>query len=244
MRKYTLLTSVLLTAPFAAGNVLAQCVATQDCATLGYTETSCQNGGIKCPFGNYWACKNDGTTDCTYGTIYFSDGSCGEQLIKGKTAIGVVAYDENNEKWIIAMENAKTGLRWSEEYVDIPGITNYASEDTAITDFKSCENTEAMLARGEYNYYSAAAAKNYAPAGAENTKGKWCLPAAGILQMVTNHKTEIDEALSRAVGERLNTGFWSSTMRNSYYAYDWSFSQGVSVVSKQVTQPVRPIMKI
>ena len=35
----------------------AQCVATQDCATLGYTETSCSGGsGIKCPFGNKWAC--------------------------------------------------------------------------------------------------------------------------------------------------------------------------------------------
>ena len=35
----------------------AQCVATQDCATLGYTETSCNGGkGVKCPFGNSWAC--------------------------------------------------------------------------------------------------------------------------------------------------------------------------------------------
>ncbi len=35
----------------------AQCVATQDCATLGYTETSCSDGtGVKCPFGNKWAC--------------------------------------------------------------------------------------------------------------------------------------------------------------------------------------------
>ena len=35
----------------------AQCVPTQDCETLGYTETSCNGGrGIKCPFGNKWAC--------------------------------------------------------------------------------------------------------------------------------------------------------------------------------------------
>ena len=39
----------------------AQCVATQDCETLGYTETSCNGGkGVKCPFGNKWACiKSD-----------------------------------------------------------------------------------------------------------------------------------------------------------------------------------------
>ena len=37
--------------------ISAQCVATQDCATLGYTESSCSGGtGVKCPFGNKWAC--------------------------------------------------------------------------------------------------------------------------------------------------------------------------------------------
>ena len=42
----------------------AQCVATQDCATLGYTESSCSGGsGVKCPFGNKWACFK---TDAEY----------------------------------------------------------------------------------------------------------------------------------------------------------------------------------
>ena len=47
----------------------AQCVATQDCATLGYTETSCSDGtGVKCPFGNKWACFKSGTEFCNeYG---------------------------------------------------------------------------------------------------------------------------------------------------------------------------------
>ena len=46
----------------------AQCVATQDCETLGYTETSCNGGkGVKCPFGNKWAC----IMSCeNYGFIY------------------------------------------------------------------------------------------------------------------------------------------------------------------------------
>ncbi len=35
----------------------AQCVETTNCEALGYTETSCNGGkGIKCPFGNKWAC--------------------------------------------------------------------------------------------------------------------------------------------------------------------------------------------
>ena len=47
----------------------AQCVATQDCATLGYTETSCSGGsGVKCPFGNKWACfKSDSEVCQQYG---------------------------------------------------------------------------------------------------------------------------------------------------------------------------------
>ena len=43
----------------------AQCVATQDCATLGYTETSCNGGkGVKCPFGNKWACLGANEDEC------------------------------------------------------------------------------------------------------------------------------------------------------------------------------------
>ena len=47
----------------------AQCVATQDCATLGYTETSCSGGsGVKCPFGNKWVCfKTDAEVCNEYG---------------------------------------------------------------------------------------------------------------------------------------------------------------------------------
>ncbi len=67
--------------------VNAQCVATQDCATLGYTETSC-NGekGVKCPFGNKWAClpteaeickKNGFTESCTGAGQSGSGKSCG-----------------------------------------------------------------------------------------------------------------------------------------------------------------------
>ena len=43
-----------------------QCVATTDCATLGYTKNSCPDGkGIKCPFGNKWACMETCSSKCT-----------------------------------------------------------------------------------------------------------------------------------------------------------------------------------
>ena len=257
MRKFTLLTSVLLTAPFVAGNVLAQCVATQDCATLGYTETSCENGGIKCPFGNTWACKSEScdrgenNPDCTYGSIYYNDGTCIKEFVSGRIPIGVVVYIDtvDDQKWIMALDNAAINLnvRWSAEEVDVPEITNYTIERTAVSDLKSCENTEAMLALGESKYPAAADAKNYAPAGAESTKGKWCLPSAGIWNMVNNHRTEIDAAISRASGTSLSGDYdyWSSSEYSSQTAWRYSSSRALEGSNKgYYSSKVRPVMKI
>ena len=56
----------------------AQCVATQDCATLGYTETSCSGGsGVKCPFGNKWACfKSEAEYEQEFCTKYGFTQTC------------------------------------------------------------------------------------------------------------------------------------------------------------------------
>lgn len=55
----------------------AQCVATQDCETLGYTETSCNGSqGVKCPFGNKWTCFLTEQQFCDkYGFKYTCTGS-------------------------------------------------------------------------------------------------------------------------------------------------------------------------
>ena len=65
----------------------AQCVATQDCAILGYTETSCAGGsGVKCPFGNKWACfKSDSEVCQQYG---FTQTCTGEQIGVGAPCNG------------------------------------------------------------------------------------------------------------------------------------------------------------
>ena len=54
----------------------AQCVATTDCATLGYTEISCPDGkGLKCPFGNTFACPATDKSVCEkYGFKYTCTG--------------------------------------------------------------------------------------------------------------------------------------------------------------------------
>ena len=257
MRKFILLTSVLLTAPFAVGNVSAQCVATQDCASLGYTETSCENGGIKCPFGNAWACKSENNSqgnnnqDCIIGSLYYSDGTCSYSYIFDKTPIGVVVYDENNEKWIMALEDSKSCVQWAVKHYDISKIANYDTSNDVIKDFNSCENTEAMLALGEEKYPAAAAAKNYAPAGAESTKGKWCLPSAGILNTINTHYTEISNTLrSLSRSKDFSGSYWSSSEESSGGAWYWlsnntiSDKRGFYFSQKESCLDFRAIMKI
>ncbi len=55
----------------------AQCIATTDCATLGYTEKSCPDGkGIRCPFGTTYACPMSETKFCDkYGFNYECKGT-------------------------------------------------------------------------------------------------------------------------------------------------------------------------
>ncbi len=65
MKTYLYLSTAIISVSLATSeNAWAQCVSTQDCATLGYTESSCPNGGIKCPFGSKWFCGGDNTAIC------------------------------------------------------------------------------------------------------------------------------------------------------------------------------------
>ena len=78
MRRYlylsTAVAGVMMTT--GAGTSLAQCVTTQDCAALGYTDSACPGSGVKCPFGNSWYCGGGAAEDCTkLGFIYGCTGT-------------------------------------------------------------------------------------------------------------------------------------------------------------------------
>ena len=74
---------------FIPQTINAQCVATQDCATLGYTETSCSGGsGVKCPFGNKWACfKSESEYEQEFCTKYGFTLSCSGTGYSGGSGI-------------------------------------------------------------------------------------------------------------------------------------------------------------
>ena len=78
MRRYlylsTAVAGVMMTT--GAGSVSAQCVTSQDCAALGYTDSACPGSGVKCPFGNSWYCGGGAAEDCTkLGFIYGCTGT-------------------------------------------------------------------------------------------------------------------------------------------------------------------------
>ncbi len=100
MRKLILMTSAAVIAPMSAIAQTPTCTATPDCASLGYTEASCPNGGVKCPWGDKWFCATSESEVCSkYGFKYTCTGagyaggvgeSCEGKYISCKCAEGYV----------------------------------------------------------------------------------------------------------------------------------------------------------
>ena len=76
MRKILLMTSAVVLFPLST---VAQttCTATPDCASLGYTQSSCpDNNGVRCPWGDKWFCSSSETEICSkYGFKYTCTGT-------------------------------------------------------------------------------------------------------------------------------------------------------------------------
>ncbi len=222
-------------------SAFAQCAET-DCNTLGYDSTTACDNGIKCPFGEYWACpepaKPEGAVlgqctgyakNCKIADILYTDGTCSADVISGKTPIAVVVYiGSDNCGQALALESLENS-KWSTEYVDIPNLANYENYGPR-DDFKSCENTKTVI---DYSYkqYGDNASEyypafwkvyNYAPSTMLETKGKWCLPSAGMLESIYWNKTAINQSLTRINKENIINGivlWWSSSEANKKNAW-------------------------
>ena len=116
----------------------AACIATPSCTSLGYGSGSSCEGGLKCPFGNYWNCdlankineleqkieqsqggSGGASSTCKIGSILFSDKTCGDDAQYGKTPIGVVVYLGGSGGQALALENVGNIYKWSSEYTEI-----------------------------------------------------------------------------------------------------------------------------
>ena len=238
----------------------AACIPTPSCTSLGYTSTTSCTGGIKCPFGNYWNCeaansttkiteltnkiteleekiKKLGTGGCEVGTILYSDKSCSNVAVTGKTPIGVVVYtDEQGHGQAIALKDISSyffSLTYSLPNpipmcrVTIPTISDFSFSTTAneaFNDFNSCGNTAKLVATSK-DYTAANTIHKYSTVG--TSAGDWCLPAAGILKSISENYQIIQNSLNLAGGDELG-GTLTSNMKDEYtYWYMDSFEKGV-----------------
>ena len=93
----------------------------------------------------------------------------------------------------ILKTTTNSAIDWCRQASHIPGLPEISSVEEAIKDYDSCGNTDKLVAAGNASVYPAAwAARKYAPTSA--TKGKWCLPAAGILAKIYDNLTVIQNA--------------------------------------------------
>ena len=169
---------------------------------------------------------------CNIGDIFYTDNTCvaATKHNSSKTVLGIVVHVNSNgvggqimTPWPIDASGNKSSsgvyIRWSTERVDIAGITNYTSEETASKDYDSCSNTDAIVKQGNASTYPAAwAARKYAPN--EATKGKWCLPAAGIMTNIYNDQDAIQTAISKVGGVTYpSSSTWSSSEIDAGFAW-------------------------
>ena len=211
MRRYlylsTAVAGVMMTA--GAGVSFAQCVTTQNCAELGYTETSCPDGtGIKCPFGDTFA--------CTGGSSEITPEQC--------TQLGFTHTCTD------ANETGGSGTACDSKYTACTCTSGYEWKDGtcqkqvlngAQGELYYCNGTVVGVRATGMDFYVAMnegtayfsdraqeACKNYTFCG--NIKGT--LPTLDQLEIIYNNKSRVNTLLSSNGGTKITEGtYWSST---------------------------------
>ena len=218
-----------------------------------YTECACkegykwENGSCVENKAEFGQCSGY-AENCALGDILFSDGTCSANTVSGKTPIAVVVYKSGNCGQAMALKSIGN-YEWSTEDVDISGLTNYTSRDTAATDFASCENSAIIRAQGNSSTYPAVwAAYSYTTTGTK--AGDWCLPAAGIFTSYYNNQSVINTGFSRAGGTKFSasspyTYAWSSSEYdyNNAWSSRFGYSYGLSGYGKNRDYEVRPVIE-
>ncbi len=249
-------------------SAFAQCVENENCAALGYDSTTSCDNGIKCPFGEYWACRepakpeepeaavlgqcNGYAKNCNIADILYSDGTCSADVVSSKTPIAVVVYiSRDGCGQALALEELGNFI-WSTEQVDIPDLPDYSSAPT--NDFDSCENTKIVIDYSSKQYGNKASGYyhafwwvyNYAPSTMPETKGKWCLPAGGILNSIYQNSYDINQSLIRLNKEAVGSAYWSSSEYLNNDAWYWqanTISFFINITNKISKYNVRPVIE-
>ena len=272
MKQYLFLTSALLV---LSGGVEAACIQTPSCSSLGYTSSQSCNGGVKCPFGNAWNCtasdlstqiteltnkiteqtntitnletqiteikKEVTTSNCLVGDILYSDMSCNAVIVASKKPIGVV-FDRAN-RLAMALDMARKA--WSDEYFDVPTLSNYGLSSEITADWQGKNNTRLVLEYCQANGKSCPAFEYVNSYKTEGTlAGDWYLPAAGELNVIYGNMGVLNTALGKIDGTKIPTDWhWSSSESSYNAAWFQDFDNGdISRNNKGNTFYVRPVL--
>ena len=247
----------------------AQCVATQDCETLGYTETSC-NGckGVKCPFGNWWAClptkesicKEEGFTLACNETGQTGDGDSCNGLYKQ------CACDSSYKYTCTGTACGGSGTACGGKYTACTCASGYIwkngtcqkknpcidKSNGAYNEIYCCNDMVVGVRATDMKFYIAmkdlkgpywpdanSQCQNYVFCG--NLKGK--LPSKDQLLTLYSYKSQVNSLLSNNGGTQLDNYYWSSTQYGSEALYAVTMSSGlVDWVYDTNNRSVRPVL--
>ncbi len=245
MRRYlylsTAVAGVMMTVGARAS--YAQCVTTQNCTELGYTETSCPDGtGIKCPFGDTFACTGGSSEitpeQCTQlgftHTCIGTNETGGGELCNNKYAFCTCA---DGYEW-------KDGSCQKKEVINGPDGEVYKCNGTVVGVRATGMNFYiAIKDLGRMNWTNAnSQCQNYSFCG--NVKGT--LPTLDQLKTLYNNKSQVNSLLSTNGGTKMREGsYWSSTYDSDddyYYIVDMSDGDVGGYYGSPNGNYVRPVL--
>lgn len=151
------------------------------------------------------------------------------------------------------------GMPFSKMYVDVSGITNYATTEEAVSDFDGWANTQAIMEyvsdktidpipSGATNgvFQAAMVCQRYNPDG--GSAGQWYLPALGELyNYAMLNRDAVNTAIQTYGGHSFETQYWCSTEKNdadAYYIERINYTPKTSLSHKNSFNSVRAFIQL
>ena len=247
-----------------AGTSLAQCVTTQDCAALGYTDSACPGSGVKCPFGNSWYCGGGAAEDCIKLGYDKSCTGAGESG-SGETCNGKYQSCSCDSSYKYTCSgtgySGGSGSSCGGKYTACTCASGYEWKNGSCQkqvlngaqgDLYYCNGTVVGVKAGDMDFYVAmkdlgnmrwsnanSQCQNYSFCG--NVKGT--LPTKNQLLTLYNNKSRVNSLLSTNGGTQLtNSYYWSSTSYGSTNYYIVHMSNGHVSNNNNYNYYVRPVL--
>ena len=234
MRKMmkTAIAALLLSGTALTPALAQDCTSPTRCDELGYTFSAEDCEGIKslvCPFDSSKYFCVEKSAEPEPGMILYSDGTVSNDVVSGKTAVGIVAYVAGSTRFAVALKESSSTLRWSTpSYENLSCLTDYRSTAEAQTDFRGATNTSCIINYSSSNSYPAAEYCNtYKPVSSGKGSSGWYLPAAGELYVMNFSYGAINLGLQKLSKTQLQSAYyWSSSEGSNATAWGVRPSDG------------------